>query len=343
MLVKSENDFPSVGSFDGSPVVLPDILEQARLKVEPFEAIHWILKMKMVLNLKDETAYSAVVYMDLFFSRNYNKEFLWLTGLVAAACLAMTLEEGRETRRLPLPVIRRLGFRDKPSLQLMMELVLQTLEPKTDIVTPFPYIPYFISELCMEDPSEKLISASDLIFKTLEAAVLAVTHPKLSVKQLESTIGVLSLWTPQEIGNVTGAIVMGECSKDERLSDTSIYIPELKESGKSKTSKSFGIDEHSGGRLRMAIMLWSLHDSGGLGGLRCCALGFGDHVIHDCGSCSLTMTMADWWCHGGAIRLVGLRGVIQRCYHFMIKRIPKPKLDASSPSDEKAGSSSGTS
>ncbi|GAB4849060.1 hypothetical protein Ancab_003874 [Ancistrocladus abbreviatus] len=170
-LIKSEIDFPSVGSFDGSPVVLPDILEQARLKVERFEAIHWILKTKIVYNLKHETAFLAVAYMDRFLSRAYKKEFLWLTGLVAAACLAIALQK-EERKRLPLQAIRRVAFRDLDLLKSMMFFALTKLGQKINLVTPFPYIPYFISKLGVEDPSEKLISATALIFKTLEGELL---------------------------------------------------------------------------------------------------------------------------------------------------------------------------
>ncbi|GAB4849058.1 hypothetical protein Ancab_003872 [Ancistrocladus abbreviatus] len=247
LFLRLENDCPLIGSYDGCPVALQDILEGARLKVERFIAICWIRKKVRILNLKPQTAYLAVSYMDCYISRKYNRNMFQQMELLAAACLswAMIVTE---------PMEFSLALLSDPlcsseSFEVMQMSIFETMKHKTFPITPFSYIPYFITVLCMKEPLNLFVHVSDLILASLEAinlidyrpsivaaaALMAVNHPNFSPEQLECAILDLADWTPQQIG------------------------------------------------------------------------------------------------------------VIQRCYHFMIKRLPKPKLDASSLSDEKAGSSSGTS
>ncbi|XP_043712473.1 cyclin-D5-1-like [Telopea speciosissima] len=205
MLVERENSFgcKTHGSSDDCSILLENWLKCSRLN-----AILWILKTRAFFSFRFQTAFLSITYFDRFLSkRTIDSGKPWAISLLSVACL--TLAAKMEECRVPaLSEFRVEEFNfDAKVIQRMELLVLNTLEWRMGLITPFTYIHYFITKFCDEPQPRDLVSKTvELILAIAKekslvdhrpsviaaAAVLAATDQRLTRKTMEFKMSVIS-------------------------------------------------------------------------------------------------------------------------------------------------------
>ncbi|XP_057533053.1 cyclin-D5-1-like [Amaranthus tricolor] len=122
-------------------------------------AISYIFHMGALLGFQLQTTYLSVCYFDLFLSkRSIDEDKTWEIQLVSIACLLVAAK--MEEIRVPSLSKFQVGdYKFEPKSILRMEfLLLDTLEWKMGIITPFAYLPCFMNKLTVQQPSKALSS-----------------------------------------------------------------------------------------------------------------------------------------------------------------------------------------
>ncbi|CAL9059965.1 unnamed protein product [Musa banksii] len=170
------------------------------------DAIRWILNTTARFGFGFQTAYLAVAYLDRFLRRRrIDNGKPWATGLLSTACLSVAAK--MEERRVPpLSEMQIEGYAfDSNAVQRMELLLLDTLQWRTNCVTPFDYLSYFRSKFQCE---ESLHKAIDFIFAAIDAinlttcrssavaaaAILAASSEIYSKELLETKMSTTSLF-----------------------------------------------------------------------------------------------------------------------------------------------------
>ncbi|WCJ31402.1 cyclin d5 1 [Euphorbia peplus] len=238
---------------DHSSVFVFDSFKYSRL-----DAIEWIFNTRAVFGFRFHTAYLSVVYFDRFLSkRSIDDGKEWAIRLLSVACLSLAakMEECR------VPLLSEFSMDDycfeNKVIQRMELLVLNTLEWKMGLITPFSYLHYFIYKIYGESRSKDTISrAAELILAVVKeinlldhrpsfvaaAAVLAASDSRLTRQELELKMKQISSWGSLENENIFSCyIVMQEI-----------------EMGKDKTPKKEVISPNSSSSVHSSLLLENL-------------------------------------------------------------------------------------
>lgn len=165
-----------------------------------------------------KTVYLSLMYFHGFFSkRSIEDGKLWAIRLLSIACLSIAAKmEEYKAPALSEFQIDEYNF-EVPVIQRMEFLVLETLDWRLNIFTPFDYFPYFIAKFCGESRPERLISRAieltlDIVKDTClvkyppsmiaAVAVLVAYDSQLTKKMLEFKIGVISSWGSSQKDNL---------------------------------------------------------------------------------------------------------------------------------------------
>ncbi|EOX91669.1 D5-type cyclin, putative [Theobroma cacao] len=178
------------------------------------DAIEWIFNTRATFRFEVHTAYLSVTYYDQFLAKKpINDGYIWSTRLLSVACflLAAKFEERRVP---PSSELRVRNFLFQKALIKKMEvLVLGTLQWKMGTITPFAYLPYFISKFYGESGPKGLVSrALEHIMAMIKemrlldhrpsfiaaAAVLAASDVRLTKEEMELKMNFISFWGSRE-------------------------------------------------------------------------------------------------------------------------------------------------
>ncbi|KAL3525603.1 hypothetical protein ACH5RR_013975 [Cinchona calisaya] len=207
--IKKESKFQlddNVSSIDIS-VKQPELcwLKRARL-----DAIRWILDTRVLFGFHFQTVYLSLAYFDGFFSkRSIEDGKIWAIRLLSIACLSLAAKmEEYEAPALSEYHVDEYDFEGRV-IQKMELLVLETLDWKMNIITPFDYFGYFIAKFSDESRPKGLISRSiELILAILKdidlvkyppsiiaaVAVLAACDSQFTTKTVEYEMSLISSW-----------------------------------------------------------------------------------------------------------------------------------------------------
>ncbi|XP_050365909.1 cyclin-D1-1-like [Argentina anserina] len=135
------------------------------------DSINWILKVHAHYRFAPLTAFLSVNYLDRFLStRSLPREHgRWPFQLLSVACLSLAakMEEPHVPYIVDLQIFEP-RFVFEPKIIQRMELwVLSTLNWRLRSVTPFDFLPHFISKLSASSPLNLLEASSDLVLKTI--------------------------------------------------------------------------------------------------------------------------------------------------------------------------------
>ncbi|XP_038995668.1 cyclin-D5-1-like [Hibiscus syriacus] len=185
----------SFGFKKSEALVFCNYLKYARL-----EAITWILKARAALGFRFQTGYLSMIYFDRFLSRNsIDGEKSWAMQLLSIACLSLAAK--MEEMEVPaLSEFQMEGFYfETKTIQRMELLVLNTLEWRMSLVTPFAFLHFFITEMCKSSPPDMKVIIHLILFTMKEvnvmehrpsvvavAAILRALNQRLTRKSLES-------------------------------------------------------------------------------------------------------------------------------------------------------------
>ncbi|KAL8165985.1 hypothetical protein V2J09_007484 [Rumex salicifolius] len=146
LLLEKEKSISSV--LTGNPRAQIDIINIARL-----QAINYTLKTRELLGFQFQTAFLSITYLDRFLSqRSLHGEKPWAIQLLSVGCLSLAAKV-QESNSWGLSSFQVGEFRFQvKAFQRMELLILYTLDWKMGSITPFTYIPYFISILFSKTP-----------------------------------------------------------------------------------------------------------------------------------------------------------------------------------------------
>ncbi|XP_022766451.1 cyclin-D5-1-like [Durio zibethinus] len=203
----------SFGLKKNEPLVFGNFFKYARL-----EAITWILKKREVFGFRFQTAYLSVIYFDKFLSKkSIDSEKSWTMQLLSMACLSLAAK----MEEIKVPLLSELqteefNFESKV-IQRMELLVLNTLEWRMSSITPFAFLPFFITRMSKKSPSDHFMSRTvQLILAIMReinlmehrpsviaaAATLRTLDQRLTRKTLECTMNSVSYCGFLEIEDV---------------------------------------------------------------------------------------------------------------------------------------------
>lgn len=188
--------------------------QKSWFKCARLDAIKWILNTRAFFGFHFRTAYLSLIYFDEFFSkRPIDDGKLWAIRLLSVACLSLAAKmEECKAPTLSDYHVDDYNFEGRV-IQRMELLVLNSLEWKMSLITPFAYLHYFTTKLCGECSHEKLVNrAVELIFAIIKeinvvknrpsiiaaSAVLAAYDYQLTKKILEIKVNTISSWGSQE-------------------------------------------------------------------------------------------------------------------------------------------------
>ncbi|KAF5752837.1 D5-type cyclin [Tripterygium wilfordii] len=186
---------------------------QSWLKCARLESIEWILNTRAIFGFHFNTVYLSVNFFDRFLSkRAIDDRKSWAFRLLSIACLslAVKMEEYKVPALSEFPV-EDYYFESK-SIQRMELLVLNTLEWKMGLITPFAYLHYLIHKIGGESKRKVVSGAVELIVEMIKeinlidhrpsviavAAIFAASDNQLSQKSLEHKMTKLSLFSSLE-------------------------------------------------------------------------------------------------------------------------------------------------
>ncbi|KAI4316615.1 hypothetical protein L6164_024580 [Bauhinia variegata] len=193
ILIEREID---LGFKKDEPLGFGNWIKHARL-----DAINWILKTRATFGFRFQTAYLSVTYMDRFLSRrSIDSDKYWAIRILSVACLSIAAK----IEECNVPALSEFQLEDysfeSKVIQRMELLVLSTLEWKMGFITPFVFLPYFITKFCNESPPTHIFCKTVQVISTImkevnlvdhrssviaAAATLVALDPQLSRKALE--------------------------------------------------------------------------------------------------------------------------------------------------------------
>ncbi|KAK6152792.1 hypothetical protein DH2020_012431 [Rehmannia glutinosa] len=156
------------------------------------------------------TAYLSVIYFDRFLEKTWISDGkLWTIRILSIACLSLAAKmEERKVRPLTEYYVEGYNFQGI-AIQKMELCVLNALEWRMCIVTPFTYLNYFATKFCLESSHQELvIQAAELILAIMEeinvaenrpsivaaASVLAAYDHQLDKTNLENKLDAIQSW-----------------------------------------------------------------------------------------------------------------------------------------------------
>ncbi|KAK8581048.1 hypothetical protein V6N13_144095 [Hibiscus sabdariffa] len=240
MLFDRETSF---GFKKTEPLVPCNYLKYARL-----EAITWILKARAAFGFRSQTAYLSMLYFDRFLSRNsIDSEKAWAMQLLSVACLSLAAKmEEMEVPALSEFQIEGCNF-DTKTIQRMELLVLNTLEWRMNLVTPFAFLHFFITEMCKSSPPDVKVIIHVILFTMKEinvmehrpsvvavAAILRALNQRLTRNALECRVNSASFRGFLEIEDVfTCYNLMQKLELREFNMPETVNLPDLDDSSTS--------------------------------------------------------------------------------------------------------------
>ncbi|KAK6152780.1 hypothetical protein DH2020_012419 [Rehmannia glutinosa] len=185
-------------------------VKRSWLKYARLEAVKWILETRALFGYHYRTAYLSVIYFDRFLEKTWISDGkLWTIRILSIACLSLAAKM-EECKVRPLTEYYVEGYNFQGIAIQRMELcVLNALEWKMCIVTPFTYLNYFAIKFCLESSHQELvIQAADLILAIMEeinvaenrpsivaaASVLAAYDHQLDKTNLENKLDAIQSW-----------------------------------------------------------------------------------------------------------------------------------------------------
>ncbi|KAL1344998.1 hypothetical protein HN51_018790 [Arachis hypogaea] len=145
------------------------------------DAINWILKTRATLGFRFQTAYLSVTYFDRFLSkRSIDSEKEWAIRLLSIACLSLA-SKMEECSVPELSVFQSKDYCFESKVIRRMEiLVLTTLDWNMSIITPYDFLPYFITKFCNQPPPTTTFSKTmQLIFTTIKEVSIMDHKPSV--------------------------------------------------------------------------------------------------------------------------------------------------------------------
>nr|XP_027093004.1 cyclin-D5-1-like [Coffea arabica] len=159
-------------------------IKEARL-----DAIQYILSTNASFGFKIQTAFLAVTYLDKFLSRRLIEgEKYWAIRLLAIACLSLAakMEECRVPLLSEFPG-EDYNFEGKV-IRRMEILILDTLEWRMAIATPYTFTPYFVSKLCKNN------QLRDAVSRVIEIIPVAIRNANLIHDRPSTIAAAATLW-----------------------------------------------------------------------------------------------------------------------------------------------------
>ncbi|CDP02596.1 unnamed protein product [Coffea canephora] len=218
MLIHKESDLQSNTNKSLCNSSNDETDEQSWSKRARLHAVQWILDTRALFGLHFQTAYLSLIYFDGFFSkRSVEDGKLWAIRLLSIACLSLAAKmEEYKAPALSDYHIDECNFEGR-LIQKMELLVLDALEWKMNVLTPFLYFRYFIAKFYGESRPKGLMSrAIELTLAMLKdislvkyppsmiaaVAVLAACDSQLTMKMLEFKLSIISSWGSSHKENV---------------------------------------------------------------------------------------------------------------------------------------------
>ncbi|KAK1363728.1 Cyclin N-terminal domain-containing protein [Heracleum sosnowskyi] len=238
-LIQKETTF-NFGSSDSS----------RKLKWARLDAIKWTFSTRSIFGFHIRTAYLSLTYFDRFISRrSIDNDKVWAIRLLAVACLSLAAK--MEERKVPLLTeyyVDEYNF-EGSMIQRMELLVLNALEWKLGLITPFEFIHYFITKFfgyCtppMDLVSKAMESVSSIIKETslmdhrpsviAAAAVLAASDEQLTRTVMELKIDIIESWGSLEkehifsCHNLLVELEMEKCKTPKSSISTNLQLKHL--------------------------------------------------------------------------------------------------------------------
>lgn len=179
------------------------------------EAVEWILKVKARYSFSTLTVVLAVNYLDRFlFSFRFQNDKLWLTQLVAVACLSLAakVEETHVPLYVDLQVEESRYLFEPKTVKRMEILVLSTLGWKMNPVTPLSFLDYMTRKLglkgylCLEflrrcetvllsvfADSRLMGYVPSVLATAIMMRVVNIVEPRLGVEYQDQFMGILGI------------------------------------------------------------------------------------------------------------------------------------------------------
>ncbi|XP_057973822.1 cyclin-D5-1-like [Malania oleifera] len=235
MLLAREINFGVKRGESSCSLMMGDWFKSARL-----EAIEWVLKTRAVFRFRFQTAYLSMAYFDRFLlKRAIDSEKTWAIRLLSVACLSLAAK--MEECRVPaLSEFQLEDYRFESKVIRRMELlVLNTLEWRMGVVTPFAFVHYFISKFCKEAPPSNAVSkALELILAMMKdanlmdhrpstvaaAAALMALEQGLTRSELEFKINSIASCRCIEIEDVFSCYSLMQKLETEKLKTTQVMV-----------------------------------------------------------------------------------------------------------------------
>uniref|UniRef100_A0A165ZB17 Cyclin-like domain-containing protein n=1 Tax=Daucus carota subsp. sativus TaxID=79200 RepID=A0A165ZB17_DAUCS len=132
------------------------------------DCIRWIFNAMTLMGLQLRTAYLSVAYFDKFLSRRMiDNDKYWAVRLLSVACLSLAAKmEECKVHSLEDFSMEDYCFEGQV-IQRMEILVLNTLEWEMNLITPFHYLPYFVSKFWDRNPPRNVVPM-DLIYAIIK-------------------------------------------------------------------------------------------------------------------------------------------------------------------------------
>ncbi|KAE8715641.1 Interferon-related developmental regulator family protein / IFRD protein family isoform 1 [Hibiscus syriacus] len=185
-------------------------------KSEPLVLCNYLKHARAAFGFRFQTAYLSMIYFDRFLFRySIDSEKSWAMRLLSIACLSLAAKmEEMEVPALSEFQIEGFNFETK-TIQRMELLVLNTLEWRMSLVTPFAFLHFFITEMCKSSPPDMKVIIHLILFTMKEvnvmehrpsvvavAAILRALNQRLSRKAWECRMNSVSFSGFLEIEDV---------------------------------------------------------------------------------------------------------------------------------------------
>ncbi|WOH10180.1 hypothetical protein DCAR_0729643 [Daucus carota subsp. sativus] len=246
------------------------------LKWARLDAIKWTFNTRSIFGFHIRTAYLSLTYFDQFLSRrSIDIEKVWAIRLLAVACLSLAAK--MEERKVPLLseyYVDEFNFEGN-MIQRMELLVLNALEWKLGLITPFEFIHYLITKFfgyCSPptDLVSKAMESVSSIIKEISlmdhrpsviaaAAVLGASDERLTRAVMELKIDIIASWGSLEkehifsCHNLLVELEMEKSKTPNSLVSTNLQIKHLSSSSVTcggvgtKRKLSYNVDSENQG------------------------------------------------------------------------------------------------
>ncbi|KAJ8769359.1 hypothetical protein K2173_002563 [Erythroxylum novogranatense] len=153
-LIDDDSHIDSIFNSEQDQMIEPKlethILEIPGTDIARQDAVTWMLKVHAYYQFRPETAYLSVNYLDRFLlSQTLPQEKGWILQLLAVACLSLAtkMEERRVPLLLDLQILEPKFLFTPSTIQRMELLIMNSLNWRLHIITPFNFLHYFIAKL----------------------------------------------------------------------------------------------------------------------------------------------------------------------------------------------------